>query len=203
MKQEQVYLFALVACFEKLACNWLNAIKLKLVDIEDCIGSAFNAKGAMQCPNCRHVENGQWLYANGCRPYEEFTVEDWANDEDLYDVNYTEMGHVKNLNFNSQLAFLTFSSTSKASFELIGISLYHFYNSPTFVRFSWEEGSPKGSMESKNIGTRLVTRTNDRVHPIDRLCIFVNLLIGVHHVETLVEIAIAMIPLVMLKTGNY
>ena len=32
----------------------------------DCIGSAFNAKGAMQCPNCRQVEGGQWLYSGGC-----------------------------------------------------------------------------------------------------------------------------------------
>jgi len=31
----------------------------------DCIGSAFNAKGMMQCPNCRAVEDGQWLF---CAP---------------------------------------------------------------------------------------------------------------------------------------
>ncbi|MCO5562277.1 hypothetical protein L7F22_015902 [Adiantum nelumboides] len=31
-----------------------------------CIGSAFNAKGAMQCPNCRQVEGGQWLFSSGC-----------------------------------------------------------------------------------------------------------------------------------------
>ncbi|KAL5782285.1 hypothetical protein ACOSP7_007314 [Xanthoceras sorbifolium] len=26
----------------------------------DCIGSAFNMSGIMQCPNCRQVENGEW-----------------------------------------------------------------------------------------------------------------------------------------------
>lgn len=57
----------------------------------DCIGSAFNAKGAMQCPNCRKIEKGQWLYANGCRPLPEFSMEDWAHDEDLYDLSYSEM----------------------------------------------------------------------------------------------------------------
>eukprot|EP00898_Chlorokybus_atmophyticus_P000460 jgi/Chlat1/1414/Chrsp12S01979 len=31
----------------------------------DCIGSAFNVKGSMECPNCRHVENGMWLYGVG------------------------------------------------------------------------------------------------------------------------------------------
>ncbi|KAF8112767.1 hypothetical protein N665_0062s0110 [Sinapis alba] len=29
----------------------------------DCIGSAFNAKGFMQCPNCKQIEPGQWRYA--------------------------------------------------------------------------------------------------------------------------------------------
>ncbi|KAL2511806.1 RING/U-box superfamily protein [Abeliophyllum distichum] len=57
----------------------------------DCIGSAFNIKGAMQCPNCRKIEKGQWLYANGSRPLPEFSMDDWAHDEDLYDLSYYEM----------------------------------------------------------------------------------------------------------------
>ncbi|KAA8536830.1 hypothetical protein F0562_029308 [Nyssa sinensis] len=57
----------------------------------DCIGSAFNIKGAMQCPNCRKIEKGQWLYANGCRPFPEFSMDDWAHDEDLYDLSFSEM----------------------------------------------------------------------------------------------------------------
>ncbi|XVF06026.1 hypothetical protein REPUB_Repub06bG0012600 [Reevesia pubescens] len=57
----------------------------------DCIGSAFNVKGAMQCPNCRKIEKGQWLYANGCRSHPEFNVDDWTHDEDLYDLSYSEM----------------------------------------------------------------------------------------------------------------
>ncbi|KAL3632789.1 hypothetical protein CASFOL_025773 [Castilleja foliolosa] len=59
----------------------------------DCIGSAFNIKGAMQCPNCRKIEKGQWLYANGSRPLPEFSFEDWAHDEDLYDLSYSEMSY--------------------------------------------------------------------------------------------------------------
>ncbi|MED6120163.1 hypothetical protein PIB30_018370 [Stylosanthes scabra] len=56
----------------------------------DCIGSAFNIKGAMQCPNCRKIEKGQWLY--GSRTYTEFSTDDWAHDEDLYDLSsYSEM----------------------------------------------------------------------------------------------------------------
>ncbi|WZY83345.1 E3 ubiquitin-protein ligase RFI2-like isoform X1 [Brassica napus] len=58
----------------------------------DCIGSAFNAKGVMQCPNCRKVEKGQWLYANGCRSHPEFNVEDWVHEEEIYDIgSYPEM----------------------------------------------------------------------------------------------------------------
>ncbi|CAN4111066.1 unnamed protein product [Withania somnifera] len=57
----------------------------------DCIGSAFNIKGQMQCPNCRKIEKGQWLYASGCRPLPDFNMDDWAHDEDLYDLSYAEM----------------------------------------------------------------------------------------------------------------
>ncbi|PIN15637.1 hypothetical protein CDL12_11715 [Handroanthus impetiginosus] len=57
----------------------------------DCIGSAFNIKGAMQCPNCRNTEKGQWLYASGSRSLPEYSMDDWAHDEDLYDLSYSEM----------------------------------------------------------------------------------------------------------------
>ncbi|CAA6654293.1 unnamed protein product [Spirodela intermedia] len=57
----------------------------------DCVGSAFNAKGVMQCPNCRKIEKGNWLYANGCFSFREVSVDDWSYDEDLYDLNYSEM----------------------------------------------------------------------------------------------------------------
>ncbi|KAK4750937.1 hypothetical protein SAY87_004419 [Trapa incisa] len=57
----------------------------------DCIGSAFNVKGTMQCPNCRKVEKGQWLYANGCRSGPELSVDEWTHDEDPYDISYSEI----------------------------------------------------------------------------------------------------------------
>lgn len=61
------------------------------VSSSDCIGSAFNVKGAMQCPNCRKIEKGQWLYANGYRSFPEFSMDDWTHDEDLYDLGSSEM----------------------------------------------------------------------------------------------------------------
>ncbi|WOH04603.1 hypothetical protein DCAR_0624014 [Daucus carota subsp. sativus] len=69
--------------FAKLHCGHLFHL--------DCIGSAFNVKGAMQCPNCRKTEKGQWLYSNGSRPYTEINMEDWVPDEDLYDHSHSEM----------------------------------------------------------------------------------------------------------------
>lgn len=45
----------------------------------------------MQCPNCRKIEKGNWLYANGCFSFREVNVDDWSYDEDLYDLNYSEM----------------------------------------------------------------------------------------------------------------
>ncbi|GMH10442.1 hypothetical protein Nepgr_012283 [Nepenthes gracilis] len=57
----------------------------------DCIGSAFNVKGAMQCPNCRKIEKGQWLFATGCRSFPEFSLDDWTHDEDPYELSYSGM----------------------------------------------------------------------------------------------------------------
>eukprot|EP00249_Psilotum_nudum_P016740 c25969_g1_i1 orf=546-1595(+) len=51
----------------------------------DCIGSAFNVKGTMQCPNCRHIEDGQWLYANGGQHHEDLMLEDIIY-EDSFDI---------------------------------------------------------------------------------------------------------------------
>uniref|UniRef100_A0A1D1XED7 RING-H2 finger protein ATL5 n=1 Tax=Anthurium amnicola TaxID=1678845 RepID=A0A1D1XED7_9ARAE len=59
----------------------------------DCIGSAFNAKGVMQCPNCRKIEKGDWLYANGCHSFRETSLDGWTYDEDMYDPNYSEMSY--------------------------------------------------------------------------------------------------------------
>ncbi|KAI7756083.1 hypothetical protein M8C21_000446 [Ambrosia artemisiifolia] len=56
----------------------------------DCIGSAFNVKGVMQCPNCRKIEKGQWLYADGSRSYTELNIDDLVNPEDVYDLTYHE-----------------------------------------------------------------------------------------------------------------
>lgn len=56
----------------------------------DCIGSAFNVKGVMQCPNCRKIEKGQWLYADSGRSFPEINFEDLISHEDFYDLTYPE-----------------------------------------------------------------------------------------------------------------
>ncbi|KAJ8749622.1 hypothetical protein K2173_026271 [Erythroxylum novogranatense] len=58
----------------------------------DCIGSAFNMKGAMQCPCCQTVEGGQWLYANGStRSSNDFSMDDWIPEDEFYNLSYPEM----------------------------------------------------------------------------------------------------------------
>ncbi|XP_006661422.3 E3 ubiquitin-protein ligase RFI2-like [Oryza brachyantha] len=47
----------------------------------DCIGSAFNAKGAMQCPNCRKIEKGNWLYGNERQPCNHSDTDGWLTGE--------------------------------------------------------------------------------------------------------------------------
>ena len=58
--------------------------------LSDRIGSAFNVKGAMQCPNCQKIEKGQWLCSCGCSSFPEFSMDDWTHDEDLH-LSYSEM----------------------------------------------------------------------------------------------------------------
>ncbi|CAE5982897.1 unnamed protein product [Arabidopsis arenosa] len=44
----------------RLTSSWLAG-----GPFSDCIGSAYNAKGFMECPNCRNIEPGEWRFANG------------------------------------------------------------------------------------------------------------------------------------------
>ncbi|KAJ7526196.1 hypothetical protein O6H91_17G087000 [Diphasiastrum complanatum] len=57
----------------KLKCGHLFISNHGL--LRDCIGSAFNAKGSMQYPNCRCIEEGQWLYANGSHRLESSSMD--------------------------------------------------------------------------------------------------------------------------------
>lgn len=60
----------------------------------------------MQCPNCRKVEKGQWLYANGStRSLHELSMEDWNVDNDYYDQGYSEMVLTKLLMFSISLSW--------------------------------------------------------------------------------------------------
>ncbi|KAG7579198.1 Zinc finger RING-type [Arabidopsis thaliana x Arabidopsis arenosa] len=50
----------------------------------DCIGSAYNAKGFMECPNCRSIEPGEWRFANGTH----FNADNMiANDDEQEEDN--------------------------------------------------------------------------------------------------------------------
>ncbi|PWA67427.1 zinc finger, RING/FYVE/PHD-type [Artemisia annua] len=56
----------------------------------DCIGSAFNTKGSMQCPNCRKVESGRWLFANGsAHAISEDDTLDWLQTDYYHDLSHS------------------------------------------------------------------------------------------------------------------
>ncbi|KAI3783170.1 hypothetical protein L2E82_13234 [Cichorium intybus] len=56
----------------------------------DCIGSAFNTKGTMQCPNCRKVESGRWLFADAsAHAISETAARDWIPNEFPHDLSYS------------------------------------------------------------------------------------------------------------------
>jgi hypothetical protein len=42
-------------------------------------------KGAMQCPNCRKIEQGHWLYASGHRSSPDIDMGGWVIGE-TYDI---------------------------------------------------------------------------------------------------------------------
>ncbi|XP_059630169.1 uncharacterized protein LOC132273164 [Cornus florida] len=54
----------------------------------DCIGSEFNIKGAMQCPNCRVTEHGKWLFAAG--GFDQSI--DNEDDDELHPLNMVREG---------------------------------------------------------------------------------------------------------------
>uniref|UniRef100_J3KZP8 Uncharacterized protein n=2 Tax=Oryza brachyantha TaxID=4533 RepID=J3KZP8_ORYBR len=56
----------------------------------------------MQCPNCRQIERGNWLYANGSRPSQDASNDDWGHDEDFYDASQPETSRSVFLPFRFQ-----------------------------------------------------------------------------------------------------
>uniref|UniRef100_M1CU46 DNA binding protein n=1 Tax=Solanum tuberosum TaxID=4113 RepID=M1CU46_SOLTU len=42
----------------------------------DCIGSEFNVGGLMRCPNCRDIEDGNWLFLQGEQSYAQYYEEE-------------------------------------------------------------------------------------------------------------------------------
>ncbi|XP_042421056.1 uncharacterized protein LOC122009101 isoform X2 [Zingiber officinale] len=65
----------------------------------DCIGSAFNVKGVMECPNCREVEKGCWLYANGPHTPRNVRMGERIHDGELSNFHHLEMVHIQDSDY--------------------------------------------------------------------------------------------------------
>uniref|UniRef100_A0A0E0M389 RING-type domain-containing protein n=1 Tax=Oryza punctata TaxID=4537 RepID=A0A0E0M389_ORYPU len=77
----------------------------------DCIGSAFNAKGVMQCPNCRNIEKGHWLYGNERQPCNHSDTGDWLNGE-TFDYKWTVLEYIGSLHGFHHPMYVPSSSTA-------------------------------------------------------------------------------------------
>lgn len=74
-----------IMCMKNTLWYLTQIAELIKILLPDCIGSAFNAKGAMQCPNCRKIEKGRWLYASGHRASVDIDMGGWVTS-DNYDI---------------------------------------------------------------------------------------------------------------------
>ncbi|KAH9619022.1 hypothetical protein KSS87_012364 [Heliosperma pusillum] len=80
-----------------------NNLKIKMYDY--CIGSAFNMRGTMQCPNCRTIESGQWLYASGStNSPPELSMDDGSTDTQPNYLGFTETGTYRSKGARLRLA---------------------------------------------------------------------------------------------------
>lgn len=52
----------------------------------DCIGSEFNYRNEMKCPNCRVVENGEWLMPDQ-EDLDDIVDEDYSNSINMINVS--------------------------------------------------------------------------------------------------------------------
>jgi hypothetical protein len=96
----------------------------------DCIGSAFNAKGVMQCPNCRNIEKGHWLYGNESQPCSHSDTGDWLNGE-TFDYPFSfEFGWCP---FNTPLTSVFGESESEPNPFLEYIGSLHGFHHPMYA----------------------------------------------------------------------
>lgn len=91
----------------------------------DCIGSAFNVKKVMQCPNCRKVETGRWLYASSvARPVPEIVMENWNLSGENHGVAYPGVP------FSIRWCPFSDLEGSYSSFEVVESSQPAYHNLP-------------------------------------------------------------------------
>ncbi|CAA7058624.1 unnamed protein product [Microthlaspi erraticum] len=83
-------------CLEPLLVNTDRTVVTLMCNHKfhiDCIGSAFNARNSMQCPNCMRIEPGQWRFSTCNHQNFDWRDEDWfSGGEDPGFFNAMHMG---------------------------------------------------------------------------------------------------------------
>ncbi|KAM1195198.1 hypothetical protein ACFX13_022235 [Malus domestica] len=71
-----------------------TVVKLQCSDLFhlDCIGSAFNVKGIMECPICSEIEDGVWRYFISGSPDRELNVSEEEMDYEDSPMEFFDMG---------------------------------------------------------------------------------------------------------------
>ncbi|RXH68354.1 hypothetical protein DVH24_030687 [Malus domestica] len=66
-------------------------LQSKTFPFKNCIGSAFNVKGIMECPNCREIENGEWRYYVSRSPDHELYLSEDEMDYENSPIEFLDM----------------------------------------------------------------------------------------------------------------
>lgn len=100
----------LVYAYHSYAGLWLCS--------SDCIGSAFNVKGVMECPNCREIENGEWRYYVSRSPDRELDLSEDEMDYEDSPIEFLDMVKVITA-FINIVFFLSFLSNQTSFTEVV------------------------------------------------------------------------------------
>ncbi|RXH75619.1 hypothetical protein DVH24_039318 [Malus domestica] len=98
-------------------------LQSKTFPFKNCIGSAFNVKGIMECPNCREIENGKWRYYVSCSPDHELDLSEDEMDYEDSPIEFLDMVKVMTAFIN--IAFFSFFFQIKqASHNVVNLFLF-------------------------------------------------------------------------------
>ncbi|CAN6679298.1 unnamed protein product [Malus baccata var. baccata] len=93
-------------------------LQSKTFPFKNCIGSAFNVKGIMECPNCCEIENGEWRYYVSRSPDHELDLSEDEMDYEDSPIEFLDMVKVMTAFINTAF-FPFFFQIKQASHNVV------------------------------------------------------------------------------------